>query len=107
MTIVQVNTSDTIRDFHQLPFEIYKNDSNWIPHLEKDIESVFSKKENKFFRHGEAIRWLLKDDDFDNAKKTIESITYNSIQAAWECKKCQEENDESFDYCWKCHEENE
>lgn len=51
--------------------------------------------------------WLLKDDDFDNAKKIIESITYNSIQAAWECKKCQEENDESFDYCWKCHEENE
>ena len=63
MTIVQVNTSDTIRHFHQLPFEIYKNDSNWIPHLEKDIESVFSKNENKFFRHGEAIRWLLKDDE--------------------------------------------
>lgn len=51
--------------------------------------------------------WLLKDDDFDNAKKIIESISYNSLQAAWECKKCQEENDESFDYCWKCHEENE
>ena len=51
--------------------------------------------------------WLLKDDDFDNVKKIIESISYNSIQAAWECKKCQEENDESFDYCWKCHEENE
>jgi len=51
--------------------------------------------------------WLLKDDDYDNAKKIIESISYNSIQAAWECKKCQEENDESFDYCWKCHEENE
>ena len=51
--------------------------------------------------------WLLKDEDFDNAKKIIESISYNSIQAAWECKKCQEENDESFDYCWKCHEENE
>ncbi|MDA8691489.1 DUF2007 domain-containing protein [Candidatus Pseudothioglobus singularis] len=51
--------------------------------------------------------WLLKDDDFDNAKKIIESISYNSIQAAWKCKKCQEENDESFDYCWKCHEENE
>ncbi len=51
--------------------------------------------------------WLLKDDDFDNAKKIIESISYNSIQTVWECKKCQEENDESFDYCWKCHEENE
>jgi len=25
--------------------------------------------------------WLLKDDDFDNAKKIIESISYNSKQA--------------------------
>lgn len=62
MTIVQVDSSDTIRHFHKLPFEIYKNDNNWVPHLEKDVESVFSKKENKFFRHGEAIRWLLKDE---------------------------------------------
>lgn len=63
MTIIQVNTSDTVKSFHRLPFDIYKNDSNWIPHLEKDIESVFSKKENKFFRHGDAKRWLLKDDE--------------------------------------------
>ena len=51
--------------------------------------------------------WLLKDDDYDNAKKIIDSISYDTKQAAWVCKKCQEENDESFDYCWKCHEENE
>ena len=51
--------------------------------------------------------WLLKDDDFDNAKKIIESISYDTKQVIWVCKKCQEENDESFDYCWKCHEENE
>ena len=38
--------------------------------------------------------WLLKDDDYDNAKKIIESIYYDTKQAAWVCKKCQEENDE-------------
>ncbi|MGC6470747.1 MAG: hypothetical protein ACON4E_05715 [Flavobacteriales bacterium] len=63
MTIIEVNSSIFINAFHQLPFCIYKNDSNWIPHLKKDIEAIFSEKENKFFRHGEAIRWLLKSDD--------------------------------------------
>ena len=51
--------------------------------------------------------WLLKDVDYDNAKKIIDSISYDTKQVTWVCKKCQEENDESFDYCWKCHEENE
>ena len=51
--------------------------------------------------------WLLKDVDYDNAKKIIDSISYDTKQVIWVCKKCQEENDESFDYCWKCHEENE
>ena len=62
MTIIEVNSPAKIKVFHQIPFEIYKNDNNWVPHLEKDVESVFSKKENKFFRHGEVIRWLLKDE---------------------------------------------
>ena len=63
MTIIEVKTSAHIKAFHQIPFEIYKNDSNWIPHIKQDVEKVFTKKENKFFRHGEAIRWILKNDD--------------------------------------------
>ena len=53
MTIIEVKTSAHIKTFHQIPFEIYKNDSNWIPHIKQDVEKVFTKKENKFFRHGE------------------------------------------------------
>jgi hypothetical protein len=49
--------------------------------------------------------WLLKDDDFDSAKKVIEFITHGTKQAIWHCKSCKEENDDSFDYCWKCHAE--
>ena len=63
MTIIEVKTPAHIKTFHQIPFEIYKNDSNWIPHIKQDVEKVFTKKENKFFRHGEAIRWILKNDD--------------------------------------------
>ena len=63
MTIIEVKTPAHIKAFHQIPFEIYKNDSNWIPHIKQDVEKVFTKKENKFFRHGEAIRWILKNNN--------------------------------------------
>jgi hypothetical protein len=38
-----------------------KNDPNYIQPLEKDIYEVFDPRKNKTFRHGEAVRWLLKD----------------------------------------------
>ena len=63
MTIIEVKTSSQIKAFHHIPFYIYKNDSNWIHHIKQDVEKVFTKKENKFFRNGEAIRWILKNDD--------------------------------------------
>jgi hypothetical protein len=42
--------------------EINKGNPNYIRPLEKDIHDVFNPKKNKAFRHGEAIRWILKDD---------------------------------------------
>lgn len=61
MTIIEVNTAAQIKAFHQIPFDIYKTDTNWIPHIKQEVEKVFTPSENKFFRHGEAIRWILKD----------------------------------------------
>ena len=62
MTIIEVQSPSTIQKFHKLPFTIYKEDKNWIPHIKQEVEAVFDKKKNKFFRHGEAIRWLLKNE---------------------------------------------
>ncbi len=59
MSIIEVSDQKTIEDFLRLPFKIYKNDPHWVPHLRQDIEKVFSPAKNKFFRHGEAIRWIL------------------------------------------------
>lgn len=50
--------------------------------------------------------WLLNNDDFDKAKKVIDSITLESNLDNWLCKNCQEENNQSFDFCWNCHTEN-
>ena len=57
--IKTVSNITSIRKFHQLPFEIYKNDENWAPHPKQDVEAVFDKKKNKYFRHGKCERWIL------------------------------------------------
>ncbi|MEM9022735.1 MAG: hypothetical protein AAGB22_03275, partial [Bacteroidota bacterium] len=62
MTLHEVNSPATVRAFHAVPKQIYRNDPHWIPHLKQDIEKVFDPKKNKFFRSGELCRWVLKND---------------------------------------------
>jgi hypothetical protein len=59
MTIQEVTTSLQAKEFLKLPVKLYKNETNWIRPLDKDIESVFDKERNKTFRHGECTRWIL------------------------------------------------
>jgi GNAT superfamily N-acetyltransferase len=70
MQIIEVKTVEHIREFLDLPVRLYKNEPNWIRPLDNDIEAVFDNKKNKTFRHGECIRWILKD----NNGKTIGRI---------------------------------
>jgi GNAT superfamily N-acetyltransferase len=63
MLVVEVKDKSTIETFRKVPFLLYKEDPHWIPHLRQDIEAVFDPKQNKFFRHGEAIRWVLLNED--------------------------------------------
>jgi len=58
----EVITKSDVKDFHRVPFIIYKNDPNWIPHLMQDIDAVFDPSRNKFFKHGEVVRWVLKNE---------------------------------------------
>lgn len=62
MELIPVKSPADKKEFLLLPVEIYKNDPQWIRPLDNDIEKVFDPKQNKFFRHGEAERWLLKRD---------------------------------------------
>ena len=63
MQIVEVNSEALAADFISMPVRLYANDPNYIRPLDKDIEAVFSKEKNKAYRHGETIRWLLKEAD--------------------------------------------
>ncbi|MEX0635511.1 MAG: hypothetical protein WD135_01985, partial [Ferruginibacter sp.] len=63
MQLVAVNDKNTHKRFLNLPSFIYKDDTNYIPHIRQDIEKVFDPAKNKLFRlGGEVSRWLLTDE---------------------------------------------
>lgn len=63
MYLTEVTTKQTAREFLKVPRIIYKDDKNWISHLEQDIEVIFDPAKNPYFEFGEVTRWVLKDED--------------------------------------------
>jgi hypothetical protein len=70
MKIVEVITKQDKKDFIDFPKALYKDDPFWVCQLDSGIESVFDPAKNHTFSHGEAIRWILKD----NSDNTIGRI---------------------------------
>ena len=63
MQLIQVQDPEQAREFIQANVDILGSLPGYIRPLDKDIEQVFDPKKNKAFRHGEAVRWILKDED--------------------------------------------
>jgi len=63
MQLTEVSDKRTAKEFLDVNVLVNKNDPNYIRPLDKDIDEVFDPKKNKAFRHGEAMRWILKDED--------------------------------------------
>ena len=61
MQLIEVTDKKLAKEFIEVNVLINKKDPNYIRPLDKDINEVFDSKRNKTFRHGEAIRWILKD----------------------------------------------
>lgn len=62
MQLIEVNDKATRRDFLEVNALVNRGNPNYIRPLDKDINEIFDPAHNKFFRQGEAIRWILKDD---------------------------------------------
>ena len=77
MKIIEVTNKQKTHDFLNLPWLIYKNDKNWIPHLKQDIEKVFDPKQNKAHVNGKIIRWILKDDKNKTIGRIAAFINYD------------------------------
>lgn len=65
-TLHQVTTSYDAKQFIKVAVKLYKNDPNWIRPLDNDINNIFNPEKNLLFKEGEAIRWILKDQNGDS-----------------------------------------
>jgi len=61
MNVVEVKSKQDRKEFLNFPKELYKTDPFWVCPLDSVLEAVFDPAKNHTFRHGEAIRWILKD----------------------------------------------
>jgi len=49
--------------FIQMPYSIYKNNSEYIPHIETDIAAVFDSSKNEYLEEGTIQRWLAFENE--------------------------------------------
>ena len=63
MQLTEVTDKKSKKLFHKIPHLIYYDDPNWVCPLEGMVESVFDPEKNPSFKNGEAIRWVLLNDD--------------------------------------------
>jgi GNAT superfamily N-acetyltransferase len=62
MQIIEVVTKQDKKEFINFPKKLYRGDPYWVCQPDSGIESVFNPTKNHTFGHGNAIRWILKDD---------------------------------------------
>lgn len=62
MRAFEVTTAFLLEQFYALPLDIYRYDENWTTQLGKDVEQIFCKNTNSFFRAGNCKRWIVYDD---------------------------------------------
>lgn len=79
MQIVEVNDKNTAKEFLLFPVKLYKDESNWIRPLDKDINGVFDPKVNKHFRNGECARWILKNDTGETVGRIAAFINKKTV----------------------------
>jgi hypothetical protein len=63
MHVIEVNSRKEKQEFHNFPKRLYKADPFHICPPDSTIEDLFNPSKNHTFRNGEAIRWILKDDN--------------------------------------------
>jgi len=62
MDIIRVINKKHKREFLEVPKILYKDDNIWVCPLDIHINDIFDPGKNVFYKHGEAERWILKDE---------------------------------------------
>ncbi|MBN2165743.1 MAG: GNAT family N-acetyltransferase [Marinilabiliaceae bacterium] len=104
MQIVEVVSPNHIKKFLDVVDYIYRDDINYVRPLDVMIEEIFSLKTNDLFKNGDAIRFLLFDDNkvvgriaaFVNRKKAFLNSPSVGGVGFFECVNNQEAANELF-----------
>ncbi len=62
LKIIPVDTNRQLKSFIMLPFELYKNEPNWVPPLIMDQKNFFNPKKNPYYQHSEVKLFLAEKD---------------------------------------------
>jgi hypothetical protein len=63
MKTTEVLTGRDRKEFHNFPKRLYSDDPCWISPLDSVIEAIFDPLKNHTFNNGEAVRWILIDEN--------------------------------------------
>ena len=78
MKITKVNNKKLQKDFTETAKVIYKNDNVWVCPLDKEINAIFDTKQNPYYNHGTAERWVLRNDNDELIGRIAAFIDYKS-----------------------------
>lgn len=61
-TIHEVTTKHEIKQWLAFPAKLYRHDPHYVRPLDREVEHVFNREDNKLFRHGDATRYYLTNE---------------------------------------------
>ena len=59
--LVDSNNKSDLKKFIQLPFDLYRNNSCWVPQLRNDTRSVMDRSSHPFYQHSNADFFISED----------------------------------------------
>jgi GNAT superfamily N-acetyltransferase len=78
ITIEKIERGKSLREFVQLPYELYKGDDNWVPPLRMDEKRKLDMAKHPFWRHAEGEVLLAKRDGVAVGRMVV------LVDAMWE-----------------------
>jgi len=78
MQIVKVTTRKQLKQFVMLPFELYKDDPNWVPPLINEEMKFFDRTKNPHFEHSVADYYIALEGDKVVGRITAQTNTLHN-----------------------------
>ena len=78
MNIIRVTEKRHRKEFLEVPKILYNNNETWVCPLDVHINAIFDPQKNIFYKHGDAERWIMKDDKGNLAGRVAAFIDKNT-----------------------------